>query len=351
MDVYKKLAQHLDNLPAGFPPTEDGVEIRILKHLFTEKEAELAVNLTMMPETVPAIVERTKISEDGLEQTLLDMSKKGLIFRSTRDGITYFSASQFVIGIWEYQVNRLHKDLIEDFNKYSATLMKKSWEEVPTKQLRVVPVAESINTDMNIMAYEQAADIIKSQSKIVVTDCICRKEHKMTGKGCDHPMEACLAFSSGAYYYEENKLGREISQEEALDILEKGMNAGLVIQPSNSQKPINICMCCGCCCQILKNLKTTENPGQLVSSNFYAAINEDECTACGLCEERCHMEAITIEDIAIIDKKRCIGCGLCVPACEFDAIELLDKPDVEKNLPPKNTMETYIQMATDRGKI
>jgi len=110
-------------------------------------------------------------------------------------------------------------------------------------------------------------------------------------------------------------------------------------------------MCCSCCCQILKNLKDFEDPGRLVSSNFVAKVDEDECTACSLCEERCHMEAITMDDVARVSPERCIGCGVCVPSCEFDAIKLYDKPEQEKEIPPANTMETYVKMATDRGLI
>jgi electron transport complex protein RnfB len=55
-DVYEKLAQHLDSLPAGYPRTESGVEMRILKRLFSPEEAELATTLTMMPEPVAGIV-------------------------------------------------------------------------------------------------------------------------------------------------------------------------------------------------------------------------------------------------------------------------------------------------------
>ncbi len=46
---------------------------------------------------------------------------------------------QFVVGIWEYQVNRLTQQLIKDFNEYVPYLMK-SQETHKTQQLRVVPV-------------------------------------------------------------------------------------------------------------------------------------------------------------------------------------------------------------------
>ena len=84
-DLYEKLAQHLDNLPAGFPRTESGVEMRILKRLFSPEEAETATLLTMMPEPVAGIAQRTGMDEAILADRLADMAKKGLVF-SCRQG-------------------------------------------------------------------------------------------------------------------------------------------------------------------------------------------------------------------------------------------------------------------------
>jgi electron transport complex protein RnfB len=106
------------------------------------------------------------------------------------------------VGIWEYHVNSLDEDLIRDVNEYMPTLMKKSWLNTTTKQLRVVPVAKSVSAEMAVMPFEAAEAIINQQSKIIVSPCICRKEQKMIGKGCDKPEEACLIFGGGAYYYE-----------------------------------------------------------------------------------------------------------------------------------------------------
>jgi H+/Na+-translocating ferredoxin:NAD+ oxidoreductase subunit B len=347
-DVYERLAKHLDNLPAGYPSTDTGVELRILKRLFTAEEAEIALGLTMMLESASAIAARLGIDEAALAPILDSMSKKGLIARSSKGGQTLFMAAQFVVGIWEYHVNDLDVELIEDVNEYLPYLSKEM-TNIKTQQLRVVPVSQSVSAEMQVMPYEAAEEIIKSQSKIRVAPCICRKEHKMVGKGCDKPMEACLVFGGAAYFYEGNDIGRDISQEEALDILHKAIDAGLVVQPGNSQKPANICLCCGCCCQILKNLKRTEKPAMHVNSSYYAEVDVDECTACGVCEERCQMEAITIDDVAQIDLDRCIGCGLCVPTCDFDAIRMVQKD--ETWTPPKNIVETYINIAQERGKM
>lgn len=350
-DVYQQLANHLDNLPAGFPPTETGVELRILKRLFSEEEAEIATGLTMMLEPVAYIAQRMGRNEAELAPTLEEMSKKGLIFRSTRDGEKHYMAAQFVVGIWEYHLNDLDEGLIRDVNEYLPHLSKKRWLKQETKQLRVVPISQSINAEMSIMPYELAEEIIKKQSKIVVAPCICRREHEMVGEGCDKPKETCLIFGTGAYYYEENGLGRSITQDEAVTILNSGLEAGLVLQPGNAQKPSNICLCCGCCCQILKNLKILDRPALAVHTNYYAEVTTEDCIACEACADRCQMDAIEVNDTARVDADRCIGCGLCVTECPEDAMTLKQKDEVDQYVPPEKTFETYLKMARERDKI
>ncbi|MDJ0721503.1 MAG: 4Fe-4S binding protein [Desulfobacterales bacterium] len=350
-DVYQLLAEHLDNLPAGYPRTETGVELRILKRLFTAEEAEIAIGLGMMPEPCEAIAARLDQDAETLAPALEAMSRKGLIFRNAKNGENTYMAAQFVVGIWEYHVNDLDEDLIRDVNEYIPYLMKKGWTDLKTKQLRVIPVSQSVNAEMSVTPYEAAEEIVRRQSKIVVAPCICRREHAMVGEGCDKPLEACLTFGSGAYYYEQNGLGREISQEEALHLLKRGEDAGLVLQPSNSQKPINICMCCGCCCQVLKNMRTLDKPALAVHTNYYAEVIAEDCTACETCMERCQMDAIAVDDVATVDLERCIGCGLCITDCPTEAMVLKQKDDGDRYIPPGNTVETYINMATERGKI
>jgi len=350
-DIYERLARHLDNLPTGFPGTESGVEMRILKRLFSPEEAETALLLTMMPESAAAIAERSGLDATPLADRLEQMAKKGLIFRSAKGEMNFYSAAQFVIGIWEYHLNSLDEELIRDVNEYMPTLMKKSWLETKTKQLRVVPVAKSVSAEMGIMPFEAAEAIINKQSKIVVSNCICRKEQKIIGKGCDKPMEACFSFGGAAYYYEKNGLGREVDKTEALEILKSGVDAGLVLQPGNQQRSVNICMCCGCCCGVLKNLNTMDKPAQVVHSNYYAQVDADACTACEACVARCQMDAIEMEDVARVDLDRCIGCGLCVTDCPTEAVTLHQKAADAQYVPPKNVVETYMNIAKERGLI
>ncbi len=351
MDRYERLAKHLDKLPAGFPATASGVELRILKRLFTPEEADAAVVLTMFPEPAEVIAKRLGRKESDVETLFSSMSRKGLIGRSGKEQNKYMAAN-FINGIWEYHVNSLYEELVRDVNEYIPQIWEKRWAKQKTQQHRVVPVEKSVSVELNIMPYEKAENIIKNQSLIVVAPCICRKEQRIIGKGCDKPLEACLMLGANAHFYEQNNLGRSISQQEALDILNRGIDAGLVLQPSNSQKPFVICMCCGCCCMVLKNLNHMKEPARVACTNYYVTVDKDDCTGCHGCENICQMGAITVEnESAVVNLARCIGCGLCVTRCEFNAITLVEREEVEKVTIPENSIEQYMNMAREKSTM
>jgi len=348
-DVYEGLANHLDRLPGGFPRTESGVEMRILKRLFSPEEASVACNLRGMPEPVERIARRAGLPPEELAEKLSTMSRKGLIYRAdTPDGPRYMAA-QYVVGIWEYHVNDLDPELIKDMNEYLPHLID-PFLKLQTKQMRTIPIGASVDGQGSVMPYEEARKLIEKQKKIVVAPCICRREHSMMGKGCGKLAEACLTFSSAAHFYEKNGLGREITRDEALQILKKAEEDGLVLQPSNAQKIMAMCLCCGDCCQILKGLKRLPKPSSLVHSNYYAKVKEDECIGCETCLERCQIAAITMkDDAAVVDPERCIGCGLCVPTCGTEAMALVRKDEKDCYVPPDNIMETLTAISRERG--
>ena len=346
--VYENLAAHLDRLPAGFPRTPSGVEIRILQRLFTPEEAALAQLMTLKPETAQKIAERTGREVQELAPRLEEMARKGLIFRLRKGGEARYMAAQFVVGIWEYHVNDLDPELIKDVNEYLPYLFQGP-NRARTPQLRTIPIARALTPEQVIMPYEEAQQIIDRQEKIVVAPCICRREHQMVGKGCDKPLEGCLVFGAAASYYEENGLGRVIDHAEAHRILERAEETGLVLQPSNAQNVVNICTCCGCCCQILKNLKRLPKPADCVAANYYAVVDGLQCVGCETCLERCQMEAIQMQDgCAVVNLDRCIGCGLCVPTCDAQAIHLRAKAVEQRQEPPAHLSDTYLRIAQER---
>ena len=63
---------------------------------------------------------------------------------------------------------------------------------------------------------------------------------------------------------------------------------------------------------------------------FYAVVDEDICTGCGECAERCPVKAVEVDEVATVDGERCLGCGLCAGACPAGAISVLLREDREE---------------------
>ncbi|MEO0249855.1 MAG: 4Fe-4S binding protein [candidate division WOR-3 bacterium] len=349
-DVYERLAKHLDKLPAGFPRSASGVEIRILRRLFSPEEAELALHLTLIPEETRVIARRAAIPLEQASGRLEEMAKKGLILGIQRKGEPpLYMAQQFVVGFWEAQVNKLDRELVEDFEAYLPTLFDlKSWGKAP--QMRTIPVKQSISVEREVMPYERAEELVRAKESFAVSNCICRQEHHILGKGCDKPMESCLTLGMAAETVVRTGRGRAITREEALEILMRAEEAGLVLQPANAKDPLFICTCCGCCCGVLRSLKRDPRPASVVASPFHASLNVDTCSGCGTCIERCQMEAIRLdEDKAVLNLDRCIGCGLCVSRCPTNSLSLVRKSDQPHV--PKDIVDTSVRMLRARGGI
>ncbi len=351
-DVYQRLRRHLDELPAGFPATDSGVELRILERLFTPEEAELALKVTLIPETAKVIARRAGLSEDQTRRRLDQMARKGLIFRYQYQGQTHYLAAQFAVGIWEFHVDQLDQGLIRDFDQYLPHLVDPElWQKAP--QMRTIPVQKSLSPEHQVMDYERAEELVRQQKHLLVAPCICRREHRLVGKGCSHPEESCLVFGAGVDFYLQMGVGRRIDQAEALDIIREAEESGRVLQPSNSRKAVLICTCCSCCCRVLQILGKEPNPGELVSSPFRARLEAETCAACGACLERCPMEAFTQDhdDTVHLDPRRCIGCGLCVTTCPTGALSLERKPPQQQRPVPANNLEALLRLARARGKL
>ncbi len=148
-----------------------------------------------------------------------------------------------------------------------------------------------------------------------------------------------------------NKMGRMIGREEAENIIERSDEAGLVIQPFNSQKMGVMCSCCGDCCEMLGSLKQQPSPAAAVKSNYVATVHTDLCSGCGTCVDRCQIEASTVlDDRAVIDLIRCIGCGLCASTCPTKAVTLSKKEESELYQPPESVAAMFMSLAKQRGK-
>ena len=352
-DIFQALQKKLDAYSIGFPATESGVELRLLRKLFSEEDARLFLDMSLRLEGPSEVAERTGRDLDETAAQLAKMADNGLLFRHHREGRVVYGATAFVVGFYEYQMKRMDLEFAELVEAYFEEMFQPRHVGDSVMPLRTVPVHRSVTPDLQVAPYRSAREIIKTKEKIALADCICRLQQKILHKNCDLPVEVCFVFGSHADYYLENNLARIIDQEEALAILDKCEEAGLVNQPASTVNPGGMCNCCGDCCGLLRLLNKQQKPAEMVLNNYWAEVSQEDCTGCETCIDRCHMDAVvmTEEGIAAVNQDRCIGCGLCVTTCPEEAITLALKPEALRREPFDSNMELALETARTRGVV
>jgi len=337
----------------GFPATKSNIEIRILKKLFSEDDARLFMAMSPRLEEPDAVAARVGRPVADVAAQLEAMAGKGLLFRARKGESVKYGAIPFMHGLIEFQITRFNRELGEMLEEYFTEGFHGAIAASEGLFMRTIPVQKSIVPENRVAAYEDAVQILRSADTIAVAECVCRKAKKLQDKGCGKPLETCFMFGSMARFYVENKLGRAVSADEAIQIVAKAQEAGLVTQPATAQNPAGMCCCCGDCCGVLGAIKKHPRPAEIVFSNYQAQVDAGACTGCESCLERCQMDAITMgaDGIARVDPGRCIGCGLCVTDCAAEAISLTIKGAGEYRVPPATSAEQMLNLAKKRGVL
>ncbi|MFX0027583.1 MAG: 4Fe-4S binding protein [Candidatus Hermodarchaeota archaeon] len=358
VEVYKELQQLLHTLPVGYPATKSGVELRLLKRVFTPEEAKIATHLTFSYDNLDSldtIYGRMKglgYTKEELKSYLDNMVKKGAIQARREGNNRFYSLAMFMIGTFEFQVNRLTKDYVKDLHQYMMEGFMMEAGSTQIGQLRVVPVEESVTPSLNIANYEDLSTILENaKGPFVSINCVCRQGMELIGNPCKNTarMDVCMGIGDFAQMYLDEGWGKEISRDQALEILRKNQEEGMIIQPGNAKKPDFICSCCTCCCEGLQRIKMLPNPADFVTSNYFAVVDSDLCTTCETCIDVCQMDAIKITDeTSEVNKQRCIGCGNCVVKCPSEALSLQKKE--EEYIPPETEADLY-NTIWDRKKV
>ena len=361
MDIYRRLRDHFDVMPVGFPKSWSEIELDILRRFFDEDEALVALNLSMLPETADRIYRRMgkgKMPRERVHDILENLdSKKVLnssVVRRRGEEVTLYGKLPFVVGLYEYQGGRLTRDFEAEATQYmDETFMYEYVREKP-QQMRTIPVNETFLPDRGVSRYDSIRNVIlEAEGPFVAQGCICREGRELMGEKCllTDRKDTCLALGAAAERVLKEGRGTEMTRDETLEFLEKAEAEGLVLQAQNNRNPVFICCCCSCCCGILTRVKQFPDPGNILKSNYLAAVDTDACTGCGRCLRRCPMNAISLtktgkRSAATIRPERCIGCGLCVSTCPAGALSMRIKEKATD--PPRTAMVMYVRMFINR---
>jgi ferredoxin len=347
---YKLLAERLNALPNGFPPTEDGRELKLLAKLFTPEEAGLAALLTPSLETAEEIAARTGMEAEGLRKQLKGMSRRGLIEAGKTEGGLGFKLMPFVVGIYEMQVGTMDAELARLFEDYFQAAFREMLTVKPQFH-RVIPVYETVRNPMEIRPFESAAEIVNTAQSWGVQDCICRKQKALIGEGCDHPLDVCMVFHPRPNAFDQSATIRALTHDEAMGTLRRAAEAGLVHSVSNSAEGVYyICNCCTCSCGILRGMAELGIVNVVASSAFVNQVDEAICNGCEDCIKSCQFNALSMGGLlAKVDAVRCTGCGVCVIHCSTGALGLARRPEEEVKPVPQTHEEWGVQRIAERG--
>jgi electron transport complex protein RnfB len=279
---------------------------------------------------------------------LLEMAGRGLVWLEERSGENCFRLAPFIVGFYEAQIELMDHQLAHLVEEYlthggAAGIMK------PQPALhRVMPALRSVAHEW-ILPYDDVRQVILSAKSFSADDCICRVQQDHLGHRCGFPLAMCLSFSGA----ERPPQPGDISQEEALALLERSEEIGLVHTVSNVAQGVGyVCNCCGCCCGLLRGITDWGIENSVAHANYYAVIDPALCAGCGTCVERCQVHAIHDQDgVSVVTQEKCIGCGLCVTGCPDGVPQLLPKPEAEMVHPPVNFAAWEHERLRQRGLL
>ncbi len=344
---YRALQKHLNTMPVGYPSTLTGVELRLLEHMFTTEEAQAALNLGWRLETFEEIFQRARHKgyTEGQFRELIDaMADKGSIFSTVSGDQRRYACHPLVVGMYDMQLQRLTPNLYLDMRDYTLQRFSVEYYTTKVRQMRVIPIHTSVTPQLVIAAYDDIRQTVdQTQDRIRLAKCLCKVAKDSVGKHCrvTNRREVCMFFRDYHDIFARNGWGRTISKQEAFEILDQNEKDGLILMPSSMQEPQLVCSCCGCCCGVMEMVNAMPRSVDFVESNYRAILNPETCTGCGICKDRCQMQAILYNgtQAVAIDERKCIGCGLCVSTCQSNSLSLARK---EKDfVPPKDLEELY----------
>lgn len=365
---YQGLIQRLNRFPLGAPPAE--LLSKILKVLFSEKEARLVSHLPIKPFTGKKAAAIWRMSFSEARVILNDLADRGILLDYESEDTTTYILAPPMAGFFEFSLMRTREDinqkvLSELFYQYinvEEDFIKNLFLKGETQLGRVFVNEQVLSGEnaLHVLDYEKASEVIKTASHIGVGICYCRHKMQHIGKNCSAPMDICMTFNAPAESLIRHGIARQIDAPEGLDLLDRALDCNLVQFGENVRERVSfICNCCGCCCEALIAARKFGFLNPVHTTNFIPEIMEEKCSGCGKCVSLCPVEAMTLVSAsdphnpakkkAKLNEDQCLGCGVCLKGCNAGALKL--KSRKERVLTPVNSVHRIVLMAIERGKL
>jgi ferredoxin len=370
--TYRDVCQTIVNA-GGTPLPMTDTLIEIIRRIIDEDETEFILAFRKKKsQTMEQLRETTGLTEEDIVEITTRLARKGVIFNqpSSRGIMVYRLLPLVNVGIFEYMFmqklvrseenRKLGQLFVKLFEEYRSE-MQDSYDKVisimdklpavdrtvpvrvnkPTGNSTIISVNKSIDAEEKILMTKNVVDLIEKFDEIAVGHCFCRHHKDLLDQPCKQTdlRECCFTFGKSARYTSEQGFMRMIEKKEALEILMKAEEDGLVHKAYHpnfdvAKDETSVCNCCKCCCG---NSVANQIAPIVNVANFIAEVDPEACIGCGTCADNCHSEAaaLTEEQVAMVDESRCIGCGVCAYFCPEDAIRLSENDRVVRIAPPR----------------
>jgi ferredoxin len=364
--AYLDLQTRLDRNVTGAPSSP--TFIKILKLLYSPREAELAAHLPTIPTSLETLARQLGVPAPELDKQLTAMAQRGVVIDLSRDEKRYFALPPVVIGFFEYTFMRSRDDvplaeLAKLFDAYMheddsfARSVFQGQTQLGRALIREEVLPENDYTE--VLDWERASQVIGEASALSVSLCSCRHKAMHLDKACARPMETCMTLNMGAETMIRMGNARRITRAEAFDILAQSKEAGLAQVADNVQsEPSYICNCCGCCCGMMQAIRTFDLRHAIVTSNWLMHVDRATCKGCAKCVKACPVNAIRLVVQKVdgknrgwveVDETLCLGCGVCAATCDKGSITF--QPRAQRVYTPETMYDRVIAMALERGKL
>jgi len=343
-EVYRQLLEVMKKRGGGYPGMDIPEFFELVEELFTPEEAEVNNAMPKTPFTAKDLAKQMGRDVAEIEPVLESMANKGLCMAVRMNGVQFYQSARFMPGILEFQFmpgksterDRKIARLIHAYEKAYDQRVDPVKKAFPTN--RVITVDRTVRAGNQVHTYDQVQTFIDKYEPIAVSTCYCRHAAALRDEDIHGmPLDVCMQFGIGAQFSIERLGARQVTKQEARDVLNRSEEAGLIHMSQNTTEDIGfICNCDRWHCVAVRNALAKAKPGLFFNSGFEPRFDADLCSACETCIERCPAEALAMgaDDVPEVNLDRCFGCAVCATGCPSDAITMINKKDFPA--PPKD---------------